>query len=114
MEQKQIFFVDKNEKLPIELDGNMIDQINTTVDYLVQQYGGKEKFFAFAKEVIDNGAEPKPGLETHICVLSSLIALYEKSAFDLKKVKTRSIDEHGNLGDVNDLVISSKEDSNEN
>jgi hypothetical protein len=114
MESKQIFFIDKNEKLSIELDGNAIDQINSAVEYLVEQYGGKEKFFGFAKEMIDNGAEPKPGLETHICVLSSIIALYEKSAFDSKKVKTRSIDESGNMGEIKDLDYNQANDINEN
>ena len=114
MEQKQIFFIDKNEKLSIELDGNSVDQINSIIEYLIEQYGGQEKFFAFAKEMIDNAAEPKPGLETHICVLSSMIALYQKSAFDSKKVKTRTIDDAGNLGEIKDFEYNPDSDVTEN
>lgn len=112
MEPKQILFVDKDETVSIDINGHAIDQINAAIEYMVEQYGGKEKFFVFAKDVIENKGTPKPGLETHICSLSTLIALYEQSALVSNKVKTRTIDDNGELGEITDFKLD--KDINEN
>ena len=114
MEPKQILFVDKDETVSINIDGHTVDQINAAIEYMVEQYGGKEQFFAFAKSMIDDKAKPKPGLETHICALSTLIALYEQSAIASNKVKTRSIDGEGNMGEIKDFEYNPDNDVSEN
>lgn len=103
MESKKVYCIETSEKISITIDGEFIGKINNVIEYLIEQYGGPEKFFLFAKEVIDNGKAPEPGLETHISIISSIIAMYEKSAYDSKKIKIREFDNEGNLGEIKDV-----------